>query len=146
MKDLVLEDVYVYLMERAIRQLKRRFQVLLKELDPELKITSDQWVILKRISEREAITQRDLAGITFKDPASVTRTIDLLEKKKWVSRGAVPGDRRAYQLALTKAGQGIVEKITPLAKQVREEGLSGISDRQFSGLKKTLNRIYENVK
>lgn len=145
MKDLVLEDVYIYLMERTIRQVKRRFQVLLKELDPELNITSDQWVILKRISEREAITQRDVAGITFKDPASITRTIDLLEKKGWVIRESVPGDRRAYQLTLTKAGWGIVEKVTPLAQKVRQDGLEGISERQFNSLKKTLNKIYENV-
>ena len=146
MKDLVLEDVYVYLMERTIRQLKRRFQVLLKELDPDLNITSDQWVILKRISEREAITQRDLANITFKDPASVTRTIDLMEKKGWMKRESVDGDRRAYQLTLTQAGWSLVKLITPLAQQVREEGLSGISGKEFTGLKNTLNQIYENVR
>ncbi|MEO1257207.1 MAG: MarR family transcriptional regulator [Bacteroidota bacterium] len=145
MKDLILEDVYIYLLERTIRQIKKRFNAKLKALNPDLSITSDQWVILKRISERDTITQRDVAQITFKDPASITRTIDLLERKGWIVREAVQGDRRAYQLTMTKAGWKLVEIITPLAQEVREEGLAGIPKKDFAVLKKTLNKMYENV-
>ncbi|MEL6658379.1 MAG: MarR family transcriptional regulator, partial [Bacteroidota bacterium] len=73
MKDLVLEDVYVYLLERTIREIKRDFNRRLKAAYPGLIITSDQWVILKRISELEALNQREVAAVTGKDPASITR-------------------------------------------------------------------------
>lgn len=145
MKDLVLEDVYVYLLERTIREIKRDFNRRLKEAYPDLTITSDQWVILKRISEREALTQREVASVTGKDPASITRTLDLLVKKDWVVRQEVPGDRRVYQVVLTEAGQTLVQQLTPLAQQTREAGLQGLSDQEFENFKYTLNKIFSNM-
>ena len=145
MKDLVLEDVYIYLLERTIREIKRDFNRRLKAAYPDLTITSDQWVILKRISERQAINQREVAAVTGKDPASITRTIDLLVKKKWVERQATEGDRRAYQLILTNEGLNLVEKLTPLAHATREAGLNGVSAGEFAAFKATLNKIFDNV-
>ena len=145
MEDLVLEDVYVYLLERTIREIKRDFNRRLKAAYPDLSITSDQWVILKRISERSALNQREVAAVTGKDPASITRTLDLLVKKNWVAREAVPDDRRAYQVVLTEAGQTLVQQLIPLAQATREAGLQGVSDKEFDALKVVLNKIYSNV-
>lgn len=145
MKDLVLEDVYVYLLERTIREIKRDFNRRLKASYPDLTITSDQWVIIKRISEREALNQREVAAVTGKDPASITRTLDLLVKKGWVERQAVENDRRAYQVVLTEAGAELVQQLTPLAQETREAGLLGVSDQEFSSFKATLNKIFDNV-
>ncbi|MEL7423158.1 MAG: MarR family transcriptional regulator [Bacteroidota bacterium] len=145
MKDLALEDVYVYLLERTIREVKRDFNRRLKAAFPGLTITSDQWVILKRISEREALNQREVAAVTGKDPASITRTLDLLAKKNWVERQDVPGDRRAYQVVLTREGQELVEQLIPLAQATREAGLADVSAEEFESLKRVLNKIYSNV-
>ncbi|MEL6833912.1 MAG: MarR family transcriptional regulator [Bacteroidota bacterium] len=145
MKDLVLEDVYVYLLERTIREIKRDFNRRLKAAYPGLIITSDQWVILKRISELEALNQREVAAVTGKDPASITRTLDLLAKKNWVERQDVPGDRRAYQVVLTREGQELVEQLIPLAQATREAGLADVSAEEFESLKRVLNKIYSNV-
>lgn len=145
MKDLVLEDVYVYLLERTIREIKRDFNRRLKATYPDLSITSDQWVILKRISEREALNQREVAAVTGKDPASITRTLDLLAKKAWVERQEIANDRRAYQVVLTDEGKDLVERLTPLAKETREAGLNGIAAEEFEQFKLTLNKIFANV-
>lgn len=145
MKDLVLEDVYVYLLERTIREIKRDFNRRLKATYPDLSITSDQWVVLKRISEREALNQREVAAVTGKDPASITRTLDLLAKKAWVERQEIANDRRAYQVVLTDEGKDLVERLTPLAKETREAGLNGIAAEEFEQFKLTLNKIFANV-
>ncbi|MEL7226573.1 MAG: MarR family transcriptional regulator [Cyanobacteria bacterium J06576_12] len=145
MNDLALEDVYVYLLERTIREIKRDFNRRLKAAFPGLTITSDQWVILKRISERESLNQREVAAVTGKDPASITRTLDLLAKKNWVERQDVPGDRRAYQVVLTAEGQELVEQLIPLAQATREAGLANVTAEEFESLKTVLNKIYSNV-
>ena len=145
MKDLALEDVYIYLLERTIREIKRDFNRRLKATYPGLTITSDQWVILKRISELEALNQREVAAVTGKDPASITRTLDLLVKKNWVERQDVPGDRRAYQVVLTTEGKELVQKLIPLAQDTREAGLTNVSAEEFESLKTVLNKIYSNV-
>lgn len=146
MKDLRLEEVYIYLLERTIREIKREFNRMLKEAHPEITITSDQWVILKRISEQDAINQREVAAVTGKDPASITRTLDLLVKKGWVERQAMPDDRRAYLINLTEVGWDLVHKITPLAKETRQLGLKGISQEEYAAFSSVINKIYENVK
>ena len=63
-------------------------------------ITVEQWVILKIVHESEALTQKELANKSFRDPASITRTMDLLEKKGLLQRDALPNNRRAYTIAL----------------------------------------------
>lgn len=146
MKDLILEDVYIYLLERTIREIKRDFSRRLKEKYPDLTITSDQWVILKRISEQDVINQREVAAVTGKDPASITRTLDILVKKGWVERQAVAGDRRAYQIILTNEGWEVIHKITPLAKETRQVGLDGIAEKDYSVFRDVINKMYENAR
>ncbi len=142
MKDLLLEEVFIYLLERTERQTKRYANAALKQVGVD--IAPDQWAILKRISEREAIIQSEVAALTFKDPAAVTRALDFLESKGWVRREAMPNDRRAYQLFLTEAGSEIVSRITPVAQAVRLQGLKGLEEAEIEQFKSTLNKIFEN--
>jgi DNA-binding MarR family transcriptional regulator len=142
MKDDRLDDVFIYLIERTERQIKRYANAAL--LSEGIEISPEQWVLLKRIGEREKINQRELAELTFKDPASVTRTLDLLEKNGLVRRESMEGDRRAYHLLLTASGVELVERITPVAQAVRARGLRNISADELEQFKQTLHKIYEN--
>jgi DNA-binding MarR family transcriptional regulator len=142
MKDTPLEDVFIYLIERTERQIKRFANVALKAEG--IEISPEQWTLLKRIDEREVINQRELAELTFKDPASVTRTLDFLEKSGLVRREDMAGDRRAYNLVLTGAGVDLVNRITPIAQSVRAQGLKNISPDELEQFKKTLHKIYES--
>ena len=65
-----------------------------------LGITVEQWVILKIVSEHSGISQKELAKKSYRDPASITRTIDLLEKKNYLIRQAIPNNRRKYDIKL----------------------------------------------
>jgi DNA-binding MarR family transcriptional regulator len=142
MNDTLLDDVFIYLIERTERQIKRYANIALKAQG--IEITPEQWVLLKRIGERAVINQRELAELSFKDPASVTRTLDLLEKNGLVRRDDMAGDRRAYNLMLTDAGVELVERIMPVAQSVRAHGLRGVSAEELGELKRILNKIYDN--
>ncbi len=142
MKDLTLDEVFIYLIERTEKQTKRYANAALKNAGVE--ITPEQWAILKRISERAVINQREISDLTFKDPASVTRALDVLEEKGWVKRMEMENDRRAYNLFLTEAGEAMVAKITPLAQAIRAQGLKNVSAEELAQLKAVLHKIYEN--
>ena len=142
MKDIALEEVFVFLMERTERQMRRYKNAALKKEG--IEISSDHWVMLKRISEREMINQRELAERTFRDPASVTRSLDSLEREGLVQRVDTEHDRRAYNLILTTEGKALVNKITPIAMEIRAQGLKNISAEDLQVFKTTLNKIYEN--
>jgi len=143
MKDLKLDEVYFFLLERTVRQFRKFSKEKLGERGME--ISSEQWVILKRVSEQEGINQKEIANLTYKDPASVTRMVDLMAKKGWIERQPIEGDRRAYGLHLTKEGKDFVKKMLPAAKELRAMGLENISQKELENFKKTLNKIYENM-
>ncbi|MFK7771095.1 MAG: MarR family winged helix-turn-helix transcriptional regulator [Saprospiraceae bacterium] len=143
MKGLKLDEVYFFLLERTVRQFRKFSKEKLGERG--IEISSEQWVILKRVSEQEGINQKEMANLTYKDPASVTRMVDLMAKKGWIERQPIVGDRRAYGLHLTKEGKEFVKKMMPAAQDLRAMGLSGISQKELETLKKTLNKIYENM-
>lgn len=143
MNDVKLDEVYFFLLERTVRQFRVRSKKFLSEHG--IDVSSEQWVIMKRIYEKEGINQREIAGITYKDPASVTRIIDLLEKQELVSRKDIDGDRRSYNMFLTKKGKQLVEKIIPLAKELRTQGLKSVSRTELDTLKKVLDKIYANL-
>ncbi|MBL4624282.1 MAG: MarR family transcriptional regulator [Flavobacteriales bacterium] len=143
MKDIDLDEVYIYRLQKTIRQINRYSQEVLKQNG--VTITSDQWILVKRISEQEGINQREIAGITCKDPASVTRIIDILEKNGTVKREPVNGDRRSYALYLTDAGKSLVRKVTPLAKEIRLREMKGIKKSDQEKLNELLTKIYDNV-
>ena len=44
-------------------------------------LTVDQWLVLKKISDADGLTQIELAEAVFKDRASIKRILDLLLAK-----------------------------------------------------------------
>ncbi|MCG8576933.1 MAG: MarR family transcriptional regulator [Flavobacteriales bacterium] len=137
-----LDDVYIFQLERTIRAIKRYKKVKMK--DTGLDVTSDQWVLIKRISEVPGINQKALAEASFKDPASVTRILDLLEKKGLIERHAVENNRREYSLHLTTEGENLVHKMLPIAIDIRAQGVKGIAQEDMDKLKEILQKIHNN--
>ena len=134
-----MEEVYVFLLERASRQFKKFAKAKLAKAG--IAISSDQWVVLKRISENPGIHQKELADTTFKDPASITRILDILQKKGLLIRQQVD-DRRAFGVHLTDAGKELVDQILPIAHELRAQGVKDLTDEEIAALKSMLNRIY----
>ena len=142
MKEKQLQEVYIFKLERTIRQLRKYKSRHLKALG--LDISSEQWVILKRLSEQSDMSQRELAKTTYKDPAAVTRTLDLLQKKELLERKASETDRRLYLVSLSRKGKKLVKDTLPEAVKIREKGTYRISKKEIDSFLKTLDKIYEN--
>ena len=77
--DKKLEEVVYFLAERMMRRAKEYSKKQFKK--EKIDLTIDQWVVLKRISEDVGISQVEIATTTYKDPAAVTRILDILVKK-----------------------------------------------------------------
>lgn len=137
-----LNEVYLFHLEKAYKQFRKRKTEFFKQAG--IDITSDQWVLLKSIEEEEGINQQELARKAFKEPASVTRILDILEKKGWVRRQAMENNRRAYALFVTEQGKALVQRILPLAAAIRAEGVAGMSEEEEVQLRRLLIRLYEN--
>ncbi len=109
-----------------------------------LGITVDQWVLLKIIGENDGLTQKELAAKSYRDPASITRTLDILGKKGLVERRPVPKDRRQYSICLKPEGSKFIDTNFPLIQQMRSKSVEGLSEQDLSDLMRILGRIQEN--
>eukprot|EP00746_Dinoflagellata_sp_MGD_P078041 gnl/MRDRNA2_/MRDRNA2_312407_c0_seq1.p1 gnl/MRDRNA2_/MRDRNA2_312407_c0~~gnl/MRDRNA2_/MRDRNA2_312407_c0_seq1.p1 ORF type:complete len:146 (+),score=22.73 gnl/MRDRNA2_/MRDRNA2_312407_c0_seq1:137-574(+) len=138
--DKKLEEVYFYWMERAMKAQRKAKNKLFRDLG--INLTSDQWIILKRLNEEEGQTQRELAKSITKDPASMTRILDLLEKEKLIERRSA--DRRSYTIHLTEAGGKLVQRVIPEAVKYRKMGIEGVSEEEMRVFRKVLEAIYQN--
>ena len=138
-----IEEVILFQIEQASKVSKIYSQREFDRLG--IGITIEQWILLKIISESTELTQKELAQKSSRDPASITRTLDLLQKKEYITREPVPNNRRSYYICLTKAGEAFINKNMKIVQEQREKSVEGFSKEeleQFSGM---LVRVKKNM-
>ncbi|MEP0984629.1 MarR family transcriptional regulator [Ekhidna sp.] len=111
-----------------------------------LDITVEQWILLKIVEESEGLSQRELASKSNRDPASITRTLDLLEKKNMIQRELIPGNRRQYRIILAEEGKKFIKIHMPLIEKHRKNSIKGLTDKEIQLLHDMLKKIQNNMK
>jgi len=111
-------------------------------------ITFEQMGILYYISrnkEKEMI-QQDLAEVMEKTKSAVLRSIDILEKKGFVKRTSVEGDRRKNMIELTASGKKIIEKMHTVFLRQANILEKGISKKDLDTCMSVLSKIQKKCK
>jgi DNA-binding MarR family transcriptional regulator len=138
-----LDDVIYFLVEQTDRKTKAHSAQAF--LQAGIDITVEQWVLLKLIEQNSEISQNALAEKATKDAASITRMLDILQKKGLVQRLAAPDDRRKYLLVLTTEGQALIDQHMDLVVGLRKMGVKGFTKQELEALKGMLLRIQANL-
>ena len=142
MADLRLQDVLFYSLESAIKAYRRFAQTRLAAAG--IDVTIDQWLVLKTIHESADVTLQQVGTAVFKDFASVTRIVQLLERKGLLRRTPHPSDGRRSELVLTSAGESVIRMVEPIVQANRRQALDGIDADEVARLRTVLKRITEN--
>ncbi|WNJ17676.1 MarR family winged helix-turn-helix transcriptional regulator [Pontibacter sp. G13] len=142
-KDLRLEEAVYFQIDRTIRRVRQYSQQQFQRYNFDL--TIDQWIIFKQVGEGDGVSLVSIADNTFKDPASVTRIVDALQKKGLVEKRMNPNDRRKFDVYLTEEGSTVLTSMIPRVVDIRAKGLSGIPEEELNAMSKVLSKIYENV-
>lgn len=138
-----IESVILFQIEKTNKAAKQYTQ---KEFDSiKLGITVDQWVLLKIIEEAQDLSQKELSKKAMRDPASITRTLDILGKKGLVVREAIPENRRQYNISLTQSGAYFVANNMEMINKHRKQSIKGFSLEELENLKSYLSRIQDNM-
>ena len=72
-----------------------------------LGLSIPQFDVLSTLTEREGLTQQDLAARLYVTKGNVSGLIDRLVEAGLVERRPIPGDRRSHALHLTPAGSDL---------------------------------------
>lgn len=142
MADRRLQDVLFYTLESATKAYRRFAQARLYASG--IDITIDQWLVLKTIHESPDLTLQQVGTAVFKDFASITRIVQLLERKGLLRRTPHPTDGRRSALVLTSAGQSVIRTVEPIVQANRRQALDGIDAEQVARLRELLDRIIDN--
>ena len=142
MADVRLQDVLFYSLESASKAYRRFAQARLHAAGVD--ITIDQWLVLKTIHDSADVTLQAVGAAVFKDFASITRIVQLLERKGLLRRKPHPTDGRRSELVLTRAGGTVIRTVEPIAQANRRQALAGIDADEVARLRAVLKRITEN--
>lgn len=110
-----------------------------------LNITVIQWSLMDQLYQHEGINQRELAQYCMKDPSSLTKTVDLLEKKELIVRKPDANDRRAFKLYLTAKGSNVRNEAYKVASEFYEAVTVNLTDAELQQLQKIIVTIIENI-
>ena len=96
--------------------------------------------------ENRKLTQVEISERMISSRANVTALIDKLQKKDYVRRLPVEGDRRVYQVQLTAKGVKKVEEVEPKYIKTIEKNMRCISADESRRLSRLLVKIRQSFK
>jgi DNA-binding MarR family transcriptional regulator len=108
-------------------------------------VTRPQWQVLTMLARHEGINQGGLADLLDVEPITLCRMVDRLQDAGMVERRADPSDRRAWRLFLTERANGLLNELRPLALNLFDEAMTGLSVPERDVLHEMLERIRVNL-
>lgn len=115
----------------------------------DLNITAGQFPYLIYLSEKEGISQEELASYYHIDKGTVARALKKLEDNGFINREIDSENRRRYILHLTEKGKALVPKIYKVDAEWEKTVYHDFSESEkellFKTMKKLAIRSLENV-
>jgi DNA-binding MarR family transcriptional regulator len=137
----ILDDSLGYQLGVTYRKMLHPLMQRFKPYD----LTPEQFTVLVRLYEEDGINQKELALRTSRDQPTLTRILDLLERKGMVRKETDPSDRRAFLLYVTEEGQKITEILTPIEQQYNRELFAGMNREDIEKFRQNLELLLENA-
>ncbi|MFN8018861.1 MAG: MarR family transcriptional regulator [Acidimicrobiales bacterium] len=73
--------------------------------------------------------------------ASITSTLDNLERRGWVRRVPNPDDRRSLLIEITDEGRATADQLLPGIRTLERRALDGLTERERAQLLKLLSKV-----
>jgi DNA-binding MarR family transcriptional regulator len=98
-----------YLMRMSVNRVLPQMETLFQDRE----LTFSQWTTLVALNDGKITSAGDLAHNICHDGGSLTRLIDQMVERGFVTRSRNEHDRRSVSLALTSRGRAVVEALAP---------------------------------
>src|ERR671938_902525 len=108
-------------------RLWRASHTLTAEALDSIGLTPPLFALLNVLGARDGTIQQQLSFDMGIDPSAMVKLINELENVGLAERRRRPGDRRAWEVAITPKGRRTLERARRVAKQVEDEVLAGLS-------------------
>lgn len=130
-----LDEQVGFLMRRASQ---RHLSIFAQQM-PQL--TATQFAALAKLCELGPTSQNALGRATSMDAATIKGVADRLRARNLVTAEPDPEDRRRHYLIATDEGRALYEAVAPNARQITEETLAPLTDKERSLLLQMLAKL-----
>lgn len=130
-----------------MRDLNRMMRAAVdRRLEP-LGLSQAQWrplLVLHRAGQ--PLTQIELARQLDIEAPSLVRLLDRLERKQWIERRPIVGDRRIRHIVLTASACELIRTILPLVRSVRDEAFADLDADQRLACLRALQQVRDRLR
>jgi MarR family transcriptional regulator, lower aerobic nicotinate degradation pathway regulator len=128
-----------YLLSQLSKFGRRQLEAVLAEQD----LTLIHHGVLAALADAGPQSQQQLADALDFDKSHLVARIDDLQRRGLVTRTQDPTDRRRNQIALTPAGQALIDRLRPVAEQSQQNFLQTLSPAEQRTLISLLRRALD---
>ncbi|HKG95838.1 MAG TPA: MarR family transcriptional regulator [Gemmatimonadaceae bacterium] len=140
---IVLEQAMAFAIHHAYQRIRTTTYRAFREHD--LDITPEQWMVLVRLWDRDALTPSELSATTLRDRPTMSRILDSMEARGLLVREPDATDGRGRVVRLTRAGRALRAPLTAVARSLVGRIERGIPEDDLAVTRRTLRRIFDNL-
>ncbi len=132
-----IDDYLAYLLSQASQAVSKQFRSCLEAAD----VSVIEWRVLSTLSDHPQISVGQLSDIVMCKQPTLSKAVNRMEAKGWVTRTLSRQDRRIIAVSIDNAGMKIVRPLLVKAKQVEDSELNGFGKKETQALKETLRDL-----
>ncbi|PXY98532.1 MarR family transcriptional regulator [Snodgrassella alvi] len=136
-------NVQLVMLSRLIRLVHTSIHGELNERLHKHHLSESLWHALLAVYSRpnHEILPSELSSILNLTRTSATRLSDELVLNGWATRSTHPYDRRKITLKLTKAGEDLIQTVSPETNEVHRRVWSALSEPEYEQLQQLLTKL-----
>jgi homoprotocatechuate degradation regulator HpaR len=127
----------------ALARAREKVMAPIREMLSESGITEQQWRVLRVLSESGALDATKLADRACLLLPSLTRIIQTMLDKKYVTRTTDEDDRRRQLITISDAGHAIIDKNLQQAAAISTRYISALGQQRYEELLDSLQALDE---
>ena len=127
----------------ALARAREKVMAPIREMLSESGITEQQWRVLRALSESGALDATKLADRACLLLPSLTRIIQTMLEKGYVSRSTDKEDRRRQLITITASGQTIIDDNRQQATAISSRFISALGEQRYEELLDSLQALDE---
>jgi len=132
-----LDDYLAYLLTQASQAVSYEFQSCLSATG----VTVIEWRVLSTLLDHPQIAAGELLDRVICKQSTLSKAIDRMESKGWITRSLDSRDRRKIQVTIDPAGLKIARELLVKAQELEQAELQGFSKKEIAMLKKMLREL-----
>lgn len=120
-------------------------RIVEKDLQGALGLSLPQFMILMSVDHESECNQAQIAKMRGLTEAAVSRMVDTVLEKEWVTREASSTNRRVHILKLTEEGKAISQKAVAIVRANMERVFAELSEDERVTLDRIMDKILQAV-